>query len=265
MIWIVKKFLLIAFSSGLLFVPVVYASALGHCGSTLVQQASIPEYNCFSHSGISVPYATCVPAAAVGFKPVHFGEACKFHDQCYATAGSKKKKCDQDFRQVLANTCELTLDGKFRSQSLKSCVVLAEAAYGAVGKWGCPAFLTAQKAAGIEAPNCYEFAGPVGATIASPVAPVRTENPAFVQSSSQDYAANEAIVINYSGLPGNATDWITLSPRGSREDQYGEWFYTRGARSGSMTFRGVAPGIHELRVYYDWPRGGVGGKGANRH
>ena len=71
------------------------------------------------------------------------------------------------------------------------------------------------------------------------------------------YAPGEAIIINYSGLPGNAQDWITLIKNNMPHDKYGQWFYTQGKKQGSYTFRGMAqPGVYEVRIYYNWPAGG---------
>lgn len=70
------------------------------------------------------------------------------------------------------------------------------------------------------------------------------------------YTRNEGITINYSGLPGNAHDWITLVRTGTPDDTYGEWFYTNGQKSGSYTFAPQEPGDYEVRVYFNWPDGG---------
>lgn len=70
------------------------------------------------------------------------------------------------------------------------------------------------------------------------------------------YAAKEPIEVAFSDLPGNAKDWITIVPVGTPDDQYGEWFYTDGKRSGTQAFAGLAPGEYEVRTYFNWPDGG---------
>lgn len=70
------------------------------------------------------------------------------------------------------------------------------------------------------------------------------------------YAANEPIQVTFSDLPGNATDWITIAPVGTPDNQYGQWFYLDGKRSGTQAFTGLAPGDYEVRVYFNWPDGG---------
>jgi polyhydroxyalkanoate synthesis regulator phasin len=70
------------------------------------------------------------------------------------------------------------------------------------------------------------------------------------------FVRTERITINYSGLPGNQHDWITLVKASASESTYGEWFYTNGQSKGSHTFNPVAPGKYEVRIYFDWPAGG---------
>ena len=69
--------------------------------------------------------------------------------------------------------------------------------------------------------------------------------------SKYTYAANEQIVVSYSGLPGNAKDWIGIFAAGASNDQYGQWFYTNGVKSGSMAFNGLAAGNYEVRLFYN--------------
>lgn len=133
---------------------IAQASALGSCGSTIRQRAGIPEYNCFSLGGNWLPFAVCTPLAPIGYKPVHFGEACKLHDSCYATRGASKSRCDREFRKVLHRTCELTLDAKSRLLALESCKRVADTAYVTVDRLGCDAFERAQESLGVRSPKC---------------------------------------------------------------------------------------------------------------
>jgi TolB-like protein len=70
------------------------------------------------------------------------------------------------------------------------------------------------------------------------------------------FKTTEPIVINFSGLPGNDHDWITLVKADATDDTYGEWFYTDGEEAGSHSFAATAAGDYEVRVYFDWPAGG---------
>jgi len=60
----------------------------------------------------------------------------------------------------------------------------------------------------------------------------------------------------FADFPGNAQDWITIVTADAADDTYDEWFYLKGQRSGTLSFRGLAPGRYEARAYYDWPSGG---------
>jgi hypothetical protein len=77
----------------------------------------------------------------------------------------------------------------------------------------------------------------------------------LVSLEKESFAADEAIAIEYSGLPGNDQDWITLVKASDPDDTYGEWFYTDGQVDGTYTFEGLEPGEYEIRVYYNWPDG----------
>ena len=79
-------------------------------------------------------------------------------------------------------------------------------------------------------------------------------NSAFAQSISLTksvYSPGERIVVNFSGFPGNAKDWISIAQPGSNEDKYIVWEYTNGNRSGSVSFNGLTYGDYEIRAYYN--------------
>jgi C1A family cysteine protease len=69
--------------------------------------------------------------------------------------------------------------------------------------------------------------------------------------SKPTYAVNEKIVVTYANLPGNYTDWISIFKAGAANTQYMQWFYTKGAKSGTMTFNGLAAGQYEMRLFYN--------------
>lgn len=70
------------------------------------------------------------------------------------------------------------------------------------------------------------------------------------------YAPGESITIEFSGMPGNKQDWITLVQQSASTNTYGQWFYTSGSKSGTFTFSGMKEGEYEIRTYFDWPSGG---------
>jgi fatty acid-binding protein DegV len=78
----------------------------------------------------------------------------------------------------------------------------------------------------------------------------------FVRTLKDFYTPGEPIEIEYSSLPGNRQDWITLVESSAPENTYGEWFYTGGKTSGRHTFSAKSEGEYEIRLYFDWPSGG---------
>ncbi len=78
----------------------------------------------------------------------------------------------------------------------------------------------------------------------------------FIKMQKEVYASGEAIEVEFSGLPGNQQDWITVVKKGTPESSYGEYFYTQGKKQGSYEFKGLSPGEYEVRVYFNWPDGG---------
>lgn len=72
-----------------------------------------------------------------------------------------------------------------------------------------------------------------------------------VNLSKSVYSPNERIVVNFSGFPGNAKDWISIAQPGSAEDKYIVWKYTDGKQSGTMDFAGLPEGNYEVRSYFN--------------
>lgn len=77
-----------------------------------------------------------------------------------------------------------------------------------------------------------------------------TGDPRLILSQTT-FAADEAIVVQYADLPGNENDWISIFEAGASNDQYGQWFYTNGAKNGTMTFDGLSAGNYEVRLFFD--------------
>ena len=83
-----------------------------------------------------------------------------------------------------------------------------------------------------------------------------SKGPASLNADKTVYSSGEIVTVTYSGMPGNAHDWITLVDASRPDNQYGQWFYTQGKRSGTYSFGRVKPGLYEVRAYYNWPAGG---------
>ncbi len=65
---------------------------------------------------------------------------------------------------------------------------------------------------------------------------VGTTGAAALSFDTTSYFIDQNIVVSWSGLPGNAKDWITIAPVGSSDAVTTTWQYTGGGTSGSMTF-----------------------------
>jgi Kelch motif/Galactose oxidase, central domain len=61
---------------------------------------------------------------------------------------------------------------------------------------------------------------------------------ATISTDASSYAVGQDITVAWTGLPGNATDWVTLAPQGSDPTAYDTYVYTGGQTSGSYTFSG---------------------------
>jgi hypothetical protein len=67
----------------------------------------------------------------------------------------------------------------------------------------------------------------------------------------------DEIAVTYSGAPGFDSDWIAMYKVGAANENYGEWSYLNGEKSGTLTF--TAPnevGSYEFRMFENWAGGG---------
>jgi hypothetical protein len=71
---------------------------------------------------------------------------------------------------------------------------------------------------------------------------------ASIASDKSSYAFAETVNIAWSGLPGNAYDWISIAPVGSGPTVTTRWQYTAGATSGTAGFT-LPGGTYEARAY----------------
>lgn len=81
---------------------------------------------------------------------------------------------------------------------------------------------------------------------------------ATVRSAQAVYASGEPVRMQFFGLPGNDSDWITVVRADAADDSYDEqrWAYTEGRKQGTMAFDGLPPGEYEARVYFNWEENG---------
>ncbi|MGE5657357.1 MAG: lectin-like protein [Actinomycetota bacterium] len=81
-------------------------------------------------------------------------------------------------------------------------------------------------------------------------------NSATVKTQKSSYTPNQGIEVEFSGFPGNNSDWITIVPANAADNTYKEWYYTQGKTSGTHTFKGLPAGDYEVRGYFNWSAGG---------
>jgi len=67
-------------------------------------------------------------------------------------------------------------------------------------------------------------------------------------TNKPSYTPGETVSVNYSGLPGNERDWITVAPESSPLTTFGAWSYIAGA-SGSHDFTGLSAGNYVVRAF----------------
>ena len=65
------------------------------------------------------------------------------------------------------------------------------------------------------------------------------------------YKADESIVVDYVGLPGNKKDWIGVFKKDADNNDSEEYHYTNKSKTGSMEFDALPAGKYEARLFYD--------------
>jgi hypothetical protein len=72
-----------------------------------------------------------------------------------------------------------------------------------------------------------------------------------------EFALTDQIVVHLKGMPGKASDWVTIVPAGTSDETWADYHYTNGFVDGDLTFvPRPQPGAYEVRVYFDDPAGG---------
>jgi hypothetical protein len=70
-----------------------------------------------------------------------------------------------------------------------------------------------------------------------------------VSTNATTYTPGATIVVSWSRLPGNATDWIAIAPVGSSPSTVTHWKYTAGATDGTANFAVSVPGSYVARAF----------------
>lgn len=68
--------------------------------------------------------------------------------------------------------------------------------------------------------------------------------------------AGQPFTVRLTGLPGHVKDWVTIVQAGAPDTRYGPYFYTDGQKNPTFTFGPLTAGTYEVRVYFDYPKGG---------
>lgn len=79
---------------------------------------------------------------------------------------------------------------------------------------------------------------------------VTTAAAVTVTTNAATYTLGQYITVSFTGLPGNATDWISIAPAGSSDTTVTRWKYSGGTSNGSVLLEGpVSPGMYVARAY----------------
>jgi hypothetical protein len=70
-----------------------------------------------------------------------------------------------------------------------------------------------------------------------------------VSTSQLTYTAGQVVTANWSGLPGNTHDWVSIAVASSPATSFVKYVYTNGQVSGSNGFTNIPAGSYEVRAY----------------
>jgi len=87
-----------------------------------------------------------------------------------------------------------------------------------------------------------------GAALLAESAPF-TVVPPPIATDRSSYTSGSTITVTYSGLPGNAQDWIAIAAAGSDTMNFVAYVYTNGQTSGTATFTAPASGTFVARAF----------------
>jgi hypothetical protein len=70
------------------------------------------------------------------------------------------------------------------------------------------------------------------------------------------FPAGRPVTVAWRNTSGNPRDWITFVRAGASDQTWGKWTYLKGQATGRFTVTNLPPGKYEVRLYFNWPRGG---------
>jgi hypothetical protein len=74
---------------------------------------------------------------------------------------------------------------------------------------------------------------------------------AEVTTDSTMYVTGADVTVNFTGMSGSSTDWISIATVGSGPTSFVTYQYTGGAASGSLVFSGLPNGNYVARAYFN--------------
>jgi hypothetical protein len=78
----------------------------------------------------------------------------------------------------------------------------------------------------------------------------------YLYLATANYAADRLVNVGWHDTTGNAHDWLTVVPIATPDNKWGPWIFTGAKKSGWFNAGKLAPGAYEVRLYFDWPKGG---------
>lgn len=128
----------------------------GSCGpdANKWKRVAVPDYICIDKWGGHFPSPACAAMPTVR-AVVYFGTACSAHDQCYANLGQSKSSCDNQFKNILVETCRGSINQGW-SKAVRTCMDDANTYFEAVrhAPDACEAYKQAQSKRGVKSPRC---------------------------------------------------------------------------------------------------------------
>jgi hypothetical protein len=113
--------------------------------------------------------------------------------------------------------------------------------------------LPGQRAGDYEIRALLEAPREVVARLAVTVVSTATGPPALALAGEAP-RASQPILVRFSNLPGDPSDWISVVKAGAPDTRWDDWTYTRGKTEGEITLKGQPAGDYELRVYTERPK-----------
>jgi len=69
------------------------------------------------------------------------------------------------------------------------------------------------------------------------------------------FGSSETITVQYFGTTGDSHDWFTVVPKGTPDDETGQWDRVDDV-AGTWEVSGLSPGEYEVRIYLDYSNKG---------